>query len=55
MGLFGGKTQTIQRLAAMVAPFDNATKTWCEANNYPFIDIKMGNLSVSDAHNAGLT
>src|SRR3974390_132142 len=35
-GLFAGKTQTIQQLRNLVAPYDNATMTWCQQNSYPF-------------------
>jgi hypothetical protein len=53
-GLFAGKAQTIQQLRNLVAPYDNATMTWCQQNNYPYISLTAGNLSVSDAKNAGL-
>lgn len=52
--LFAGHTTTLNNLAALFAPFDNATWTWCQAHGYPFISLTAGNLSVSDANNAGL-
>ena len=53
--MFAGKTQTLQALAALVAPFDNYIHTWCEDNSYPFNSQTLGGLSVADAQNAGLT
>ena len=53
-GLFAGKTQTIQQLKDLVAPFDKATTSWCQANSYPYVTPTVGNLNISDAHNAGL-
>jgi len=53
-GLFAGKTQTIQQLRDLVAPYDNAISSWCQANEYPYVSPTAGNLSVSDAQNAGL-
>src|SRR3974390_2670882 len=53
-GLFAGKTQTIQQLKDLVAPFDKATTSWCQANSYPYLTPTVGNLNISDAHNAGL-
>ena len=53
-GLFAGKTQTIQQLKDLVAPFDKATTGWCQANSYPYVTPTVGNLNISDAHNAGL-
>jgi hypothetical protein len=54
-GLFAGKTQTIQQLRDLVAPFDNATMTWCQQNVYPFNSLTAGGLTTEDAKNAGLT
>ena len=54
-GLFAGKAQTIQQLRNLVAPFDGATMTWCQQNNYPFNSLTAGGLTVVDAQNAGLT
>jgi hypothetical protein len=54
-GLFAGKTQTIQQLRNLAAPFDNNTSSWCQANAYPYTSPSAGNLSISDANNAGLT
>lgn len=51
--VFSGKTTTLNNLSALVAPFDNATQSWCAANGYP-TSGSAGNLSVSDANNAGL-
>jgi hypothetical protein len=53
-GLFAGKAQTIQQLRDLVAPYDNAISSWCQANSYPYVSSTVGNLSVSDAQNAGL-
>lgn len=53
LAIFSGKTTTLASLAALVAPFDNAMQSWCAANGYPFIG-NVGNLSTSDAQNAGL-
>lgn len=33
--IFAGKATTLANLAALVAPFDNATVPWWQANNYP--------------------
>lgn len=53
--LFSGKTTTLQNLAALVAPFDNATADWCFSNGYPTLgSAGPGNISLSDAANAGL-
>jgi hypothetical protein len=54
-GLFAGKAQTIQQLRNLVAPYDNATMTWCQQNSYPFNSLTAGGLTVVDAQNAGLT
>jgi hypothetical protein len=32
--LFAGKTQTLANLAALVAPYDNPTMPWWQANGY---------------------
>lgn len=52
--LFATHTTTLNNLAALYAQYDNVTWTWCQANGYPFVNSTLGNLSVSDAHNAGL-
>lgn len=52
--LFAGKTTTLQNFQNLVAPFDSAAFTWCQAHGYPFVSVTLGNLSVSDANNAGL-
>ena len=51
--IFAGKTTTLNNLTALVTPFDNATQSWCAANGYP-TNGSVGNLSTSDASNAGL-
>ena len=52
--LFNGRAATLAALGALVAPFDNATKSWCEANGYP-VAGSAGNLSLSDVANAGVS
>jgi hypothetical protein len=52
--MFAGKTQTLQQLAALVAPFDNYTETWCQNNQYPYNNLTLGGLTTDDAKNAGL-
>jgi hypothetical protein len=51
--IFAGKATTLANLAALVAPYDNATQNWCAANNYPY-NGNVGNLSLPDCSNAGL-
>ena len=52
--LFAGKTTTLQNFQNLVSPFDSAAFTWCQVHGYPFVSLTLGNLSVSDANNAGL-
>ena len=53
--IFAGKATTLANLAALVAPFDNATQNWCAVNGYPTSSVGDGNLSVPDTLNAGLS
>ena len=43
--------QTIQALTALEK---SITESWCQTNNYPYLDSKTGNLSMADVTNAGL-
>lgn len=53
--IFAGKATTLANLNALVAPFDNATNDWCNANGYPSHGSSgPGNLSPPDCSNAGL-
>jgi hypothetical protein len=53
--IFVGKSTTLANLGTLVAPFDNATESWCLANGYPTTGSGAGNLSTSDASNAGVS
>lgn len=41
--IFSGKATTLANLAALVAPFDNATVPWSQANGYP-VPITLNDL-----------
>jgi hypothetical protein len=55
IGIFPSGTQTFAALSNFAKGFDAPTQDWCYINNYPTHGINgPGNISVSDANNAGL-
>lgn len=50
---FPSSTQTFANLSGLAATFDTPVVDWCRNNKYPTSN-SHGNLSVSDANNAGL-
>jgi hypothetical protein len=54
--VFPAGTQTHTNFLNFAKNFDTPTQDWCFANGYPTHSVNgPGNISVSDAHNAGLT
>jgi hypothetical protein len=53
--IFPSGTQTFTNLSNLAKTYDTPTQDWCFANAYPTHGVNgPGNISVSDANNAGL-
>jgi hypothetical protein len=53
--IFPSGTQTFTNLSNLAKTYDSPTQDWCFTNSYPTHGVDgPGNISVSDANNAGL-